>query len=196
MAGAAGRGRDTMAPMAHLDSAALEAGLDEIRHSPVDAGSLEMIVRRPAADVREELEVGALDPAVGLVGDTWLARGSRRTPDGSSHPEMQIALVNARLVALIAGDRHRWSLAGDQLYVDLDLGDANLPPGTRLGVGTAVLEITAQPHTGCAKFQRRFGADALAFVNSPVGKELHLRGIYAQVAVPGEVRRGDTVRKL
>lgn len=183
-------------PMDHLDTPALEAGLARIRQSPLDGGTLDLIVRRPAADEREELEVGELDPAVGLVGDTWLVRGSRRTEDGSSHPEMQVALVNSRLVALVARSPQRWSLAGDQLYVDLDLGDTNLAPGTRLAIGTSVLEITAQPHNGCAKFRERFGADALAFVNSPAGKELHLRGIYAKVVVPGEVHRGDTILKL
>lgn len=189
-------GHDRMPSMDHLDTEALEAGLADIRLSPDDGGTLDLIVRRPAEGEREELEAGTLDPAVGLVGDTWLARGSRRTEDGSSHPEMQVALVNSRLVGLVARKPQRWSLAGDQLYVDLDLGDANLPPGTRLTIGTAVIEITAQPHNGCAKFQRRFGADALAFVNSPVGKELHLRGIYAKILDPGEVHRGDTIRKL
>lgn len=182
--------------MEHPDTAALEAGLDHIRRSPHDGGRLELIVRRPAEGEREELEVGELDPCVGLVGDTWLARGSRRTEDGSSHPDMQVALANSRLLDLIAGAPQRRSLAGDQLYLDLDLSDANLPAGTRLAIGSAVLEITDQPHNGCAKFRRRFGEDALAFVNSPAGRELHLRGIYARIVVAGEVHRGDSVRKL
>lgn len=177
----------------HLTTLELENGLAEIRRSPKTQGRLEMIVRRPAVGAREVLAEGQLDPAVGLVGDTWEQRGSTRTADGSRHPDMQINLMNARTVALIAQDRARWPLAGDQLFVDLDLSTANLPPGTRLAIGSAVLEVTAQPHTGCAKFVERFGLDAMKFVNSPVGRELCLRGINARVVHAGVVREGDPV---
>lgn len=155
-----------------------------------------MIVSRPASDRREVLAVAELDLVNGLVGDNWRARGSRSTPDGSAHPDMQLNLMNARAIALVARTRDRWPLAGDQLYVDLDLSTANLPPGTRMAIGTAVIEVTAVPHTGCAKFTQRFGADAMKFVNSPVGRALNLRGINAKVVQPGAIRAGDTVRKL
>ena len=122
-------------------------------------------------------------------------RGSSRTDDGSSHPDMQLNIMNARVVALVAQDKSRWPLAGDQLFIDLDLSDANLPPGTRLAIGSAVIEITAQPHTGCGKFVERFGLDAMEFVNSPVGKELHLRGVNAKVVRPGVIRVGDVATK-
>lgn len=171
----------------------LHAGLDEIRRSPRDHGRLEMIVRRPAVGVREVLTEGQLDTAVGLLGDTWVMRSSTRTPDGSRHPDMQINLMNARAVALIAQSRERWPLAGDQLFVDLDLSVENLRPGTRLAIGDAVLEVTDQPHTGCAKFVQRFGLDAMKFVNSPVGRSLCLRGINAKVAQGGRVREGDAI---
>ncbi|MGE3178444.1 MAG: MOSC domain-containing protein, partial [Vicinamibacterales bacterium] len=141
----------------HLTMEQLHAGLDEIRRSPRETGRLEMIVRRPAVGHREALTEAVLDLEVGLVGDTWVARGSTRTPDGTRHPDMQINLMNARAIALIAQERARWPLAGDQLFVDLDLSAANLPPGTRMGIGEAILEVTAQPHTGCAKFVERFG---------------------------------------
>lgn len=177
----------------HLTTEELQSGLDEIRRSPTSQGRLEMIVRRPAVGAREVLAEGQLDLAVGLVGDTWEKRGSTRTPDGSRHPDMQINLMNARAVALIAQDRARWPLAGDQLFVDLNLSAANLPPGSRLEIGTAVLEVTAQPHTGCAKFVERFGLDAMKFVNSPVGRELCLRGINARVVRPGVIREGDRI---
>lgn len=182
--------------MTHLTTAALEANLEHIRQSPRDNGALAMIVRRPAVDEREVLASGELDVSEGLVGDNWRARGSLRTADGSAHPEMQLNLINARLVALIAPDESRRPLAGDQLHVDLDLSGENLPPGTRLAIGAAVIEVTAQPHTGCNKFKARFGADALKFVNSPVGKELHLRGINAKVVQGGVIQVGDAVRKL
>ena len=181
----------------HLTGPQLEAGLEEIRRSPRDAGELKLIVRRPRVNEREVLEEAQLDLVEGLVGDTWKFRASSRSADKKSpHPDMQINVMNARAVALVAQDPARWALAGDQLYVDLDLSTANLPPGTRLGIGTAVIEVTAQPHTGCAKFVERFGLDAMKFVNSAVGRELNLRGINARVVQAGSIRRGDIVRKL
>ena len=155
-----------------------------------------MIVRRPAVNARELLEAASLDVVQGLVGDTWQDRASSRTPDGSPHPDMQLTLMGVRTISLLAGARERWPLAGDQLFVDLDLSAANLPAGTRLAVGTAVIEVTAQPHTGCGKFVERFGVDAMKFVNSPEGRALNLRGINAKVVEGGMVRVGDSVRKL
>jgi hypothetical protein len=181
--------------MEHLDTVALEDGLAAVRQAPRDAGTVELIVRRPAVEEREVVVEAQLDPAAGVVGDCWLERGSRATEDGSAHPEMQLTMMNARMTALVAGTPERWPLAGDQLYVDLDLSAANLPPGTRLEVGTATIEITDQPHTGCGKFVRRFGADAMKFVNTPLGRELNLRGIYARIVTGGTVRTGDPIRK-
>jgi len=179
----------------HLTMAQLEAGLEEIRQSPRSAGELKMIVRRPDAGIREELETGELDVESGLVGDTWRTRRSRLTPDGSPHRDTQLNVMNARVAALVAQDERRWSLAGDQLFVDLDLSEANLPAGTRLSLGSAVIEVTPQPHTGCGKFISRFGVDAAKFVNSPLGRELNLRGINAKVIEGGRIRVGDIVRK-
>ena len=179
----------------HRQTAALEAGLDEVRQAPKDEGSVELIVRRPAEDEREILTEATLDTSEGLVGDTWRVRGNRHTEDGSAHPDMQLTLMNARAAALVAGSTDRWPLAGDQLYVDLDLSGENLPAGTRLAIGSAVIEVTDQPHTGCAKFNARFGHDALRFINSPVGRDLNLRGINTKVVAGGVVRRGDPIRK-
>jgi hypothetical protein len=180
--------------MRHLTTAELEAGLPEVLASPTESGRLELIVRRPQVGEREVLDDAELDPQSGLVGDTWIERASSRMPGRSPHPDMQINIMNARAVALVAGARERWPLAGDQLYVDLDLGVDNLPPGTRLEIGSAVLEVTAQPHTGCAKFVSRFGVDAMKFVNSPTGRRHNLRGINARVVVAGRIRTGDIVR--
>ena len=181
--------------LAHLDTAALENGLDVIRRAPRDVGTVELIVRRPVPEEREVVAQAQLDPAAGLVGDCWLQRGSRATEDGSAHRDMQLTMMSARAAALIARTRARWPLAGDQLYVDLDLSAANLPPGTLLEVGTATIEITDKPHTGCGKFVRRFGADAMRFVNTQVGRELNMRGIYARIVTAGTVRTGDAIRK-
>ncbi|MFW6070561.1 MAG: MOSC domain-containing protein [bacterium] len=174
----------------------LEAGLPHIRRSPQDNGVLEMIVRRPRTNEREVLEEGRLDPQEGLVGDNWRKKGSSRTKDGSAHRDLQLTLMNARVIALVAQDKERWPLAGDQLYVDLNLSKDNLPAGTRLAIGDAVVEVTDKPHTGCKKFMARYGLDALTFVNSKVGKQLQMRGINARVVRPGAIRRGDRVRKL
>jgi len=149
----------------------------------------------PRVDEREVIAEGELDPADGLVGDTWKERGSSRTPDGSAHPEMQLNIMNARVVALVAQEKSRWSLAGDQLFIDMDLSKDNLPAGTRLEIGSAVLEVTPLPHTGCQKFVSRFGMDAMKFVNSEVGKKLCLRGINARVVQAGVVRLGSTAKK-
>jgi MOSC domain-containing protein YiiM len=176
--------------------AELEAQLDALRAAPKDRGALEMIVRRPATGEREELQHAELDLVQGLVGDNWLARGSAKTPDGKAHPEKQLNLMGARVVALLAQDRARWPLAGDQLYVDLDLSLDNLPPGSRLLLSEAVIEVTPPPHTGCAKFVERFGVDAMKFVNSPTGRALNLRGVNAKVVTPGRIRRGDAITVL
>jgi hypothetical protein len=180
----------------HLTTTQLESGLDEIRRSPADQGVLELIVQRPAVDERVVLDEGELDADEGLAGDTWNVRGSKRTDDGSAHPDMQLNIINARLLRLVAQDPARMPLAGDQLVVDLDLSEANLPAWTKLSIGGAIIEITDQPHTGCAKFSARFGTEAHRFVNSEVGKELKLRGINARVLVAGTIRQGDVIRKI
>ena len=174
----------------------LEAALPGALRSPKDDGTLDLIVRRPALGRRDVLDAGELDLVTGLVGDTWNIRASKRTPDGSPHPDMQITLMNSRVIAMIAGESTRWGLAGDQLYVDLDISAENVPPGTRLAIGSAVIEVTDQPHTGCAKFLKRFGVDATKFVNSPRGLALRLRGINARVVIPGRIQSGDRIRKL
>ena len=180
----------------HLTMEELEAGLDEIRNSPTDEGILELIVRRPQIGERKVLEEGELHLAHGLVGDNWSSRGSSRTADGSSHRDMQLNIMNTRAIALLAQDKARWPLAGDQLFIDLDLSGDNLPAGTRLGLGTAIIEVTDQPHTGCKKFVERFGLDALKFVSSPAGKQLNIRGINAKVVQPGVIRVGCFVKKV
>jgi hypothetical protein len=180
----------------HLSMDELQAGLNHIRQSPKDGGLLELIVRRPVTEQREALQEGQLDITLGLMGDNWPTRGSSSTTDGSANPEMQLNIMNSRVVALVAQAKERWQLAGDQLFIDMDLSKANLPVGSRFSIGSAVIEVTAPPHLGCRKFVSRFGLDAMKFVNSPVGKELCLRGINARVVQSGTVRVGDTARKV
>ena len=180
----------------HLSKEQLEAGLDHVRAAPADHGTLALIVQRPAEDMRVVLDEAELNLAEGLAGDTWNQRASNRTEDGGPHPDMQLNIMNVRILEQIAGSADRMPLAGDQLIVDLDLSEENLPPWTKLAVGDAVIEVTDQPHNGCAKFSRRFGVEAHRFVNSPLGKELHLRGINARVVTPGTIRQGDTIRKI
>lgn len=179
-----------------LSTKELLEGLPSILQSPRLEGTVELIVRRPAVGKREEISEGELDLELGLVGDNWLARGYQKTGDGSAHPDMQINLMNARVISLIAWSRSRWSLAGDQFYVDMDLSKENLPPGARLKIGSALIEITAEPHLGCNKFMERFGRDAALFVNSQRGKQLNLRGVNAKVIGAGKVATGDVIGKL
>jgi MOSC domain-containing protein YiiM len=173
--------------MSNLELQELEGGLDEIRLSPRE-GTVELIVRRPSEEEREVLEEAMLDPVRGVVGDRWYA-------GGRGNRDRQLTLMNARAAAVIAQTRERWPLAGDQLFVDLDLSEDHLPAGTRLEIGSAVVEVTAEPHLGCGKFSRRFGVDAMKFVNSDVGRKLKLRGINARIVTPGTVRTGDAIRR-
>ncbi|HYH73097.1 MAG TPA: hypothetical protein VD764_07755 [Nocardioides sp.] len=182
----------------HRTPEELQEFVPQLLAAPRDRGTLELVVRRPGAGEREVLDEGELDLAVGLVGDSWLQRGSSKTADGTAHPEMQLNVMSARMVAFLAGDPSRRALAGDQLYLDLDLSHENLPAGSRLTIGDptvrgAVIEVTEVPHTGCAKFVERFGAEAMRFVNGTVGRPLRLRGLNARVVVAGRVRPGDPV---
>jgi hypothetical protein len=188
----------TRTAVPHRTAEELEAFLPDLLAAPKDEGTLVLLVRRPAPGEREVLDEGALDEAVGLVGDGWLQRGSTRTDDGRAHPDMQLNVMSARMIGFLAGDPERRALAGDQLYLDLDLSEENLPVGSRITIGEpaaggAVIEVTAPPHTGCAKFVERFGAEAMRFVNGRTGRPLRLRGLNARVAVAGTVRPGDRV---
>ena len=180
----------------HLTMQELEAALDHLREAPKDEGVLHLIVCRPEVEQRTVLNEAELDPLKGLIGDNWIVRGSSKTPDGSAHPEMQINIMNSRVTALVAQDKERWPLAGDQLYIDMDLSKDNLPAGARIQVGSAVLEVSPLPHTGCHKFVSRFGMEAMKFVNSTVGKELCLRGINAKVVQGGVVKVGQVAKKI
>jgi hypothetical protein len=179
--------------MGHVSRQRLEAGLGRIRESPADRGRVILVVRRPSAGARELAGEAMLDVVTGLAGDNWLTRGSRGRPDGSADPQRQVTLMNARAAELVAGGRDRMPLAGDQLYVDLDLSVGNLPAGSLLAVGQALLRVSEAPHLGCAKFVERFGPEAMRFVNSRPGRQLRLRGMNAQVVQPGLVRPGDLI---
>jgi hypothetical protein len=171
----------------------LLAGIDHVRASPRDRGVLELVVVRPAKYDRRILDTATLDVGLGVLGDSWIERGSSRTVDGGPNPEAQVTVMNSRAADLVAATRDRWPLAGDQLYVDLDLSTENLPTGTVLRIGEAELEVTAAPHTGCAQFKARFGVEALRLTATPDGRFLRLRGINARVVRGGEIVPGDTV---
>lgn len=176
--------------MQHVTTAQLDDALDHLKQAPSGSGTVEMLVRRPAEDQRETIMSGRLTLEEGMVGDNWAERGE--TPNY----EAQVTIMSSRYVGLIAGGRDRWPLAGDQIYVDFDISVDNLPAGTRVAVGGAIVEVSASPHTGCAKFRERFGPDALRFANSDVGTRLRLRGVNTRVIEPGPVAPGDRIEKV
>jgi len=178
------------------ESRDFDGHLARIREDSTDGGRLELIVRRPAIDERELLTEATLDMAEGLLGDGWAERGSRSTPDGSADPEAQLTVISTRVLEAIEPNRERWPLAGDQLYVDFDLSLGSLPAGSRLAIGTAIIEVSETPHTGCAKFSARFGSDALRWINSPIGRAHRMRGLNARIVAGGTVRTGDAVRRV
>jgi len=175
----------------HRTTADLETMLETILAAPKDAGPIEMIVRRPGENQREVVASGELSTDAGLVGDNWIDRAGE-----DPHPGSQLTLMNARFADAVAGSKDRWPLAGDQIYVDMDLSMSNLPAGTRLEVGNAIIEISEVPHNGCAKFSGRFGAEALRFANVGPGRDNRLRGAYASVVDGGTFQVGDKVTKL
>lgn len=177
----------------HRTTEDLEGLLDEILAAPKDAGPIEMIVRRPAENQREVVQSAELSTEGGLVGDNWLDRLDENVEPNRS---AQLTLMNSRVTEAIAITRERWPLAGDQIYVDLDISIENLPPGSRIEVGEAVVEISAKPHTGCAKFAGRFGKEALRFANVGVGRDHRFRGVNAFVVEPGTFQVGDKIIKV
>lgn len=191
-----GAWRGKLISMATATTTDLVAALPLVTSAPRDVGRVELLVRRPAQDQREVVDIIGLTPETGMDGDTWATRPSSRTPDKAAHPDMQLTLMNARFVSVVAGPRERWPLAGDQVYVEFDLSHEHLPAGTRLALGDAVIEITDQPHTGCAKFTQRFGLDAMRFVNSELGLANRLRGANAKIVQAGVVRVGDAITRL
>ncbi len=180
----------------HLTIDQLHAGLSRVRQSPVDRGKLKAIVIRPTTNERVSLSECEVSPDLGVHGDNWANGCWKSLPDGSPHPDVQIAIMNTRTIALLAKTESRWPLAGDNLYIDLDLSTENLIAGQRLSIGSAVLEITDVLHSGCEKFGQRYGSDAVEFVNSNIGRTLRLRGIYAKVVTAGVIRIDDIVSKL
>ena len=180
----------------HRSATELEAALGHIRESPTESGAIHLIVRRPSVDAREVLSEARIDAVNGMQGDSWNQRGTKLSPDGGPHPNKQITIMNTRSAESIIGPVERWPLAGDQIYADIDLSHAELPAGTQLRVGEATVEVSVEPHRGCAKFAARFGSDALRFVNTGEGRDLRLRGVNCRVVQPGTVRVGDAVTRL
>ena len=180
----------------HLSLAELQAGLPVILDAPKDGGVLQAIVTRPAHGERRDLDSSLVSLEHGVHGDHWAQGCWKMTADGRPDPDVQVCLMNARCIQHIAGGRENWPPAGDNLFIDMDLTPDNVPPGQRLAIGSAIIEITDTPHNGCASFIARYGRDACVFVNTGEGKRLRLRGIYARVVQDGRITAGDTVNKI
>lgn len=174
----------------------LRAGLSEVEASPHDNGTVEALVIRPGENLRTIVNSVTVCSEQGVHGDSWSKGCWKKLPDGSPHPDVQVAIMNSRMIDLAAGSQELWSAAGDNLFVDMDLSKENLPSGQKLTIGQTLLEITSEPHLGCKKFALRFGIDAVRFVNSPRGRELRLRGVYARVLRAGEIKVGDRMNKV
>jgi MOSC domain-containing protein YiiM len=185
-----------MNPQRHATADFLAAGLANIRQSPKDGGTVDLIVVRPASGERMILDSAQLTPESGVLGDRWQATAWKKLPDGSPDPAIQVTLMNSRCIALIAGDEQNWATAGDNLFVDMDLSKENLPVGTQLAIGECIVQIAQPAHNGCHKFRKRFGADAVKFVNSQEGKVLRLRGVHARVVHAGSIHVGDKIHRL
>jgi hypothetical protein len=179
----------------HLSLEELQSHLDSIKQSPQDDGILKAIVIRPVSNERVGMESSVVTPDGGVHGDRWAKQAWLNLPEEELEPKAQITVMNSRAAEVIARNRARWPLAGDNLYVDLDLSEDNLQAGQQLSIGSAVFEITPQPHNGCGKFEQRFGAEALKWVNSEEGKHHHLRGIYIKVVKAGVINVDDTITK-
>ena len=186
----------TLSPLRHLTFDELNAGLAHIRASPKEEGRLEAIIARPAPGERRDLASSEISLAGGVHGDHWAKGCWKTTADGKPDPDVQICMMNARCIELIAQERSNWPPAGDNFFIDMDLTPGNMPPGTRLGIGSAIIEVTGIAHNGCASFIERYGRDACVFVNTGEGERLRLRGIYARVVRDGRVSVGDKVKKL
>jgi hypothetical protein len=180
----------------HATSIELEQGLADVLASPTDAGRLTAIFVRPAPNERRTLDSATLTSEGGINGDRWVKDSYYRLKDGTSDPRCQVSMMNDRFLRQIAGDETEMCLAGDNLIVDLDLSESNLPAGNQVAIGPEViLEISDHKHTGCSKFARRYGANAKTFANNKQGTALHLRGRYARIVRGGTIRVGDAVRK-
>lgn len=180
----------------HRSFSDLQAGLEKIKKSPNDNGMLYMIVVRSMKRERAVPWYCNLAPEFGLEGDHWSQGSWKSLPDGSPDPQVQVTLMNSRCLDLIATSKERWPLAGDNLIVDMDLSASNLKPGQKLSIGSAILEVSDIPHTGCMKFRDRFGVEALRFVSTKEARELRLRGVFARVVKAGEIRIGDHLKKI
>ena len=181
----------------HKPITELEAGFDRLLDAPRDGGVLELIVIRPVKEQRVMLAEAWLSPQEGVQGDNWAKGCWKSLPNGKPDPDVQITIMSSRLARLVMGeDKAHWALAGDQLVADFDVSEENLPVGQRLMFGEAMLEITAVPHRGCAKYRARFGDDALRFISTDAGRQMNLRGIYAKVVQVGRVRIGDAITKV
>lgn len=180
----------------HFTLEHLQTQLKKIQASPKDSGSVLLIVRRPVTEEREIITQGRLIPSAGLEGDNWRERGSSSMPDGSANPEAEVTLMNTRVIQALTEDETRWALAGDQFFVDFELSEENIPAGSRLMLGSAILEVSSLPHNGCKKFSARFGVDALKFISMAENKPLRMRGINAKIIQAGEVKQGDLIRKV
>jgi hypothetical protein len=178
------------------DMPGLMAALPFVMAAPADNAPVRQLCFRPDRHARSFPDQLALTRAAGIPGDRWLAEPWLRLPDGAPDPDIQVSILPARVLDLIWKPGDTAPHPGDPIIADMDLSLANLPPGTLVQAGSAVLRVSALFNDGCVKWKARYGADAKDWITAPGHPALRLRGILCAVVQDGAVRIGDRLQKL
>ncbi|CAN1577166.1 hypothetical protein MCELHM10_04085 [Paracoccaceae bacterium] len=173
---------------------ALTAALPEVLAAPRELGAVRLLCMRPKPNLRSFPDRLTLTRAAGVVGDFEASRPWLVLEDGSPDPRNQVSIMSARVLDLVWRDGNPRSHPGDNIACDLDLSHANLPAGTLLQAGTAVLRVSDEPNDGCAKWKVRMGKAAYDWTRAHAA--YRLRGLYCSVEQDGEITLEDALLRL
>lgn len=175
-----------------ITRAVLDAALPFVLAAPRDDAPIALLCTRPALGQRAFPASIRLTKAEGIPGERWLTQSWLRLPDGRPDPRNQVSLLPSRVMDIAWQNRDTAPHPGDPIVADLDMTEANLPVGTLIGVGSAVLRVSDVPNLGCVKWKVRYGSDALAWVAADPA--LRLRGVLCSVEQDGEVTLNDRLQ--